>query len=436
MALTSSQQEAARKLVDFILEPSSNELILTGPGGAGKSHLIAWFLNEGYGCYLKECEKRREEPLYPAPPIVTATTHKAADVLGNNLGRYVGTIHSFLGLKLKENEDIGEYDLVPTEKSIIKYNQIIFIDECSMISSLLYGYIQKYLYNCKIIYVGDKYQLAPPKSGLSPVFDGYIPQIELTENVRLKNHVELLSLADQLRTTVRTQVFKPIKEYKGVIEYLDDKSMKEKIDSLFLEPNKENKIVTYTNARSLMYNEYIKYDLRHFNNMFTEGENYIVNSAVVEEDLVKFSTDETITIKNVGDCLQYVGSGYSINLVRLVAEGFRGEFEILAPLNALELKTALKIEAKNKNWKAFFYLKRAIVDLRLADSSTVHKAQGSTYKNIFIDLNDLGKCTAYDTASRLLYVACTRATDHVYLYGKLPKRLGGGDEDLLLLGSK
>ena len=98
--------------------------------------------------------------------------------------------------------------------------------------------------------------------------------------------------------------------------------------------------------------------------------------------------------------------------------------------------TALKIEAKNKNWKAFFYLKRAIVDLRLADSSTVHKAQGSTHKNIFIDLSDLGKCTAYDTASRLLYVACTRATDHVYLYGKLPKRLGGGDEDLLLLGSK
>lgn len=436
MALTSSQQEAARKLIDFIREPSGNEIVLTAPAGSGKSFLVAWFLNEGYSCYLKECEEKGEEPLFPASPVVTATTHKAADVLGNNLGRYVGTIHSFLGLKLKENEDNGEYDLVPTEKSIIKYNQIIFIDECSMINPLLYDYIQKYCYNCKIIYVGDKYQLAPPKSSLSPVFDENIPQIELTENVRLKDHVELLSLADQLRNTVKTQVFKPIKEYKGVIEYLDDKSMKEKIDSLFLEPNKENKIVTYTNARSLLYNEYIKYDLRHFNNIYTEGENYIVNSAVVEEDLVKFSTDEVITITNVGETLKAIGSGYSIDLIRLNAIGNRGEFEIYTPVNPLEFKEALKIEAKNRNWKKFFELKRTIVDLRLADSSTIHKAQGSTYKNIFVDLSDLGKCTAYSTASRLLYVACTRATDHIYLYGKLPKRLGGEGEEILLSGSE
>lgn len=436
MALTSSQQEAARKLVEFILEPSSNELVLTGPAGSGKSHIIAWFFDEGYSCYLKECEKREEEPLFPAPPVVTATTHKAADVLRDFLKKYVSTIHSFLNLKLKENEETGEYDLVPTEKSIIKCNQIIFIDECSMISPLLYKYIQTYCWNCKLIYVGDKYQLAPPNSPISPVFDESIPQIELTENVRLKDHVELLSLADQLRNTVKTQVFKPIKEYKGVIEYLDDKSMKEKIDSLFLEPNKENKIVTYTNARSLLYNEYIKYDLRHFNNIYTEGENYIVNSAVVEEDLVKFSTDEVITITNVGETLKAIGSGYSIELIRLNAIGNRGEFEIYTPVNPLEFKEALKIEAKNRNWKKFFELKRTIVDLRLADSSTIHKAQGSTYKNIFIDLGDLGKCTAYSTASRLLYVACTRATDHIYLYGKLPKRLGGEGEEILLSGSE
>lgn len=368
--------------------------------------------------------------------MITATTHKAADVLRDFLKKHVSTIHSFLNLKLRENEETGEYDLVPTERSLYKCNQIIFIDECSMISPLLYKYIQTYCWNCKLIYVGDKYQLAPPNSPISPVFSESIPQIELTENVRLKNHVELLSLADQLRNTVKTQVFKPIKEYKGVIEYLDDKSMKEKIDSLFLEPNKENKIVTYTNARSLMYNEYIKYDLRHFDNIYTEGENYIVNSAVVEEDLVKFSTDEVITITNVGQTLKVIGSGYSIDVINLSAIGNRGEFEIYTPVNPLEFKEALKIEAKNRNWKKFFELKRTIVDLRLADSSTIHKAQGSTYKNIFIDLGDLGKCTAYSTASRLLYVACTRATDHIYLYGKLPKRLGGEGEEILLSGSE
>ena len=97
----------------------------------------------------------------------------------------------------------------------------------------------------------------------------------------------------------------------------------------------------------------------------------------------------------------------------------------MAPVDSTELINALKYEAKIKNWGTYFKLKEFIADVRLADCSTVHKAQGSTYQNIFIDLNDLSVCKSYETAARLLYVACTRATDHVYLYGDLAPRFGG-----------
>jgi len=48
-------------------------------------------------------------------------------------------------------------------------------------------------------------------------------------------------------------------------------------------------------------------------------------------------------------------------------------------------------------------------------SSTVHKAQGSTYDDVFIDLADISKCRAKDSFRRLLYVALSRAKNNIYI---------------------
>lgn len=430
MGLTNSQQEAASKLISFLLNQEQEELVLTSGAGYGKTHLVSWFVNEGYSRYLQICAENQIPVLFDKRPVVTATTNKAAEVLSTKLRVPADTIHSYLGVIVKEDYTTGTTYLQKGDNFSPKFREIVFIDECSMIDTQLYQLIKEALFNCKIIYVGDKDQLAPVNSDLSPVFSPEIPQIELTENVRLKNHPEMLELAEQLKTTVRTGIFKPIKTKEGVIELLDGNRMQSLVNELFLTPSYDNKIVTYTNKKALAYNDYIKYDLRHYESPFVVGEHYIVNSVLlVPETYSKkkvFNTEDEIVIEEIGETTVYTNCLVPFEIIQLKARNYLGNLiTFYAPRNSSQFLASLKQEARCKRWKSYFRAKETIADLRLADSSTVHKAQGSTYKNIFVDLSDLSSCRSYDTVARLLYVACTRATDHVYLYGKLADKFGG-----------
>ena len=433
MQLTEDQQKAATAIIDFLLSQES-ELVLSAMAGAGKSYLVSWFLKEGYSRYIQTCSERHLPVKYLTEPVVVATTNKAADVLSNNLGKNVQTIHKYLGLVVKNDFKTGNTYLEKKEKFTQKFNKIVFIDECSMVDSYLYAYINEALINCKVIYVGDKDQLAPVKSGISPIFDPKkkISVVELTENVRLKNHPEMQELAFQLKNTVQTKEFLPIKVKKGVIEHLSGKEFQSKVNELFLVPNSFNKIVTYTNKKALDYNNYIKYNLRKYEAPYVKGEHYLVNSVLFtldpdERKEVLFNTDEEIIIDEVENPITYSYCSLPFDVVPIKAHTLYNSIPVsfLAPVDSTELINALKYEAKIKNWSTYFKLKEFIADVRLADCSTVHKAQGSTYQNIFIDLDDLSICKSYETAARLLYVACTRATDHVYLYGELAPRFGG-----------
>lgn len=444
MELTADQQKAANQLVEFLLS-QEKEIVLSAMAGAGKTYLISWFLKEGFNQYLQACKTRGITPKYLDEPVVTATTNKAAEVLRTKVGKEVRTIHSYLGLVVKEDYSTGGTHIVKGKKFAFKNQKVLFIDECSMIDYELYEYIQLACEDCKIIYVGDKDQLAPVNCPTSPVFTKIgVPVIELTTNVRLAKHPELLRLANQLKETVNSKVFHPINPIPNVVEYLSGDQFQAKVDELFREPNPNNKLVTYTNQKALAYNEYIKYDLRKYEAPYVRGERYLVNSALVhsiegsENKEIILATDTVITVDDVITEDQLFIEDEVIQVIKLVITKEDDDLPICiyAPYSSFEYIQLLKKLAKNKNWTAYFRLKEKVADLRLADCSTVHKAQGSTYQNIFIDLNDLGECRAYTTAARLLYVACTRATDHVYLYGNLPDRLGGmPSEDLLSSGS-
>lgn len=440
MALTRSQQKATELLISFLLS-QEEELILSGGAGTGKSYITSWFLKEGYSLYREACCKQGLPILFTQEPVVTATTNKAAAVLGQQLHTGINTIHSYLGLKVTENYETGVTTLKPTNVSIEKYNEIVFIDECSMINKELYTYIKKYLKGCKIIYVGDMYQLAPVKETISPIYEQGIQVIELTDNVRLKNHKELLNLSSQLKTTVQNSIFKPIQIDNKIIHHVSGNQLKSLIDRNFLYPNSENKIVTYTNKRCTSFNDYIKYELRHYTDSYVKGEIYIAGSALVEncgnKKRTVLGTDCEVIINDISDAGVFRDSKIPIDLVYIKATKVQTyeQVALFAPKDNNQLLQALKEEARLKNWPTYFKIKECIADLRLADSSTIHKAQGSTYKNIYIDLSDLSTCRDPKTAARLLYVACTRATDNVYLYGKLDDRYGGLNEQVLSTNS-
>ena len=95
------------------------------------------------------------------------------------------------------------------------------------------------------------------------------------------------------------------------------------------------------------------------------------------------------------------------------------------PLDRDHYTKLVKYFGTNKVWDRYFHLKKTYPDLRPRDAATVHKAQGSTYDTVFVDLGDLSTCRDPNVAARLLYVAFTRARTRVVLYGNLVAKFGG-----------
>ena len=59
------------------------------------------------------------------------------------------------------------------------------------------------------------------------------------------------------------------------------------------------------------------------------------------------------------------------------------------------------------------------IDLRNAFACTINKSQGSTFDAVFIDLDDVRRCNSGEQMARMLYVAVSRARNHVYLTGDI-----------------
>lgn len=69
-----------------------------------------------------------------------------------------------------------------------------------------------------------------------------------------------------------------------------------------------------------------------------------------------------------------------------------------------------------KAWREYLSFKNNVICLDFKHAMTIHKSQGSTYKNVFLDIEDIGKCADqdYKIYLKLLYVAISRASDKVY----------------------
>ena len=167
-----------------------------------------------------------------------------------------------------------------------------------MIDAELYKYIRELTHNCKIIYVGDRYQLCPVKSGLSPIYTKNITVKELTIPMRNKNHKELIDLCDQLKHTVETGEFHDILINSGVIDLYNSQDAQNALEEAFVKNTLgETRVVTYTNKRSTEYNSYIK-SLRGHSEVFTEGDT-MISCGVCSLGKTMVHVEDEVDIKNM-----------------------------------------------------------------------------------------------------------------------------------------
>lgn len=432
MNLTDEQKKVYSHLLSFLHNPDKQAIIIDGSGGVGKSFMVNYIcknLIEDYNC---SCQISGKESNYRFL-TPTATTNKACESLSQYLKTTIQTIHNYLGLVVFDDYSTGKTSIIPSRSYRPRHNEVILIDEASMINTDTFKYIKDALQdNCKVIYVGDKYQLPPINEKISPVYLQGYEELSLTKLLRASNQ-ELIDINKAAKQLVINGTTIPVKEGLN-IHFLDDTTAPKYIINNFKNPDHNNLICCYTNKSVIAYNNYCK-QIRGITTPYVKGEHYVCNNVVHMSDsnhemlAVTFHVEDECKISDIDFQPQQVKVCGDTTVEAYKAEienlSCGSKFVVYLPADInnhlAQIKLIKKQALQNKDlWRTYYAMKNFFPDIRPRDAKTIHKAQGSSVDDVFIDLNDLSHCFDKNVTRRLLYVAISRARKNIYFYGELP----------------
>lgn len=421
MGLNQDQQAAFLDVIKFINDPTQKYMHVSGGPGTGKTYFISQIAEN----ILKH--KNPDVALHTV--AITATTNKAAAVLSDAMPQRageIGTIYSFMNLRVHENFATGESSVVPTPRWVVHSGVLLIIDEASMVNAELHRYLEKGLTSgCKVLFVGDKNQLAPVKEAISPIYTKGYHVSTLTKAVRNADQPALMALCEQAKQTVLTGKFFPITEVPGIIDFVDGTQLKGVLEREFTKEDPAKRLISYTNKRVIEYNQYIR-QIRGYNKPYQVGEILSNNSSAELLGKERLYTDQVVQVKRIISEQDDPGivPGATVPTVTLQVEDVMSLvlYEVTVFAYPADRDAAMKYYSSRKQWDKFFKVKNNFPDLRSVAASTAHKAQGSTYGSVIMDLADIGTCTNMDQTARMIYVALSRPKHRLYVRGKLPER--------------
>jgi len=420
-SLNQDQRDAFTDVLAFINDPKRKFHRVSGGAGVGKSFFISKIEQD-----ILKHQGPNSSLVYVA---VTATTNKAAAVLKNTMQHKRGdiqTIYGYMNLRVHNDFNTGDQKIVPTAKWEVHHNTLIIVDEASMVNKTLYDYIDKGTDStCKILFVGDKNQLAPVRENVSPVYTKNHSESILTIPVRQSNQQALMDLAEMAKDTVLTGKFHRIQEVPGVIDFIDGEQMKGILEREYHVEDPNKRVLCYTNAKVIGYNEYIR-QLRGYDEPYAVGEMLTNNSSAELLDKTRLYTDQVVEVLQKSN--KYIDRnwvpGEELEMFDLEVRDPETLqiYSVQVCADPEDREQVLKYWRSRKKWDRYFKFRDNIPDLRSVASSTTHKAQGSTYDSVIVDLADIGKSTNADQTARLQYVALTRPKNRLYIRGNLPER--------------
>lgn len=439
--LTQDQKRIYQEFINFLLDPNKKNLIIQGSAGTGKTFLTKYLISQGIPNYRTTCRTLGISDMY-GDFEVTATTNKAVESLEQQVtlpsNKEVCTITSLLGLRVAYDPKLRRQTLVPNNHfSSIQSNKIIFIDECSMINSELFEFINQLCNNCKIVYIGDKYQLPPVKEKISPIYNCNYPELTLNQPVRNAGNSALMNLCEQLKNTCETGVWHDIHSVAGSIEVIKDGEVWQKIiDKAFAKHDSSKRILAYSNNLVSSYAEYLM-QLRGETHYLVPNAMYSSNAFYSKENSnnINLHVDSLLSLVDVDrnvndDCYK----SFHINVDEGREKNILTKVTVYSPIlnkqwtditfSKPEYYQSYMKQLYKQSPADYYLFSKRVLDLRMVDASTVHKAQGSTLDTVYIDLDDISKCTQKDLTAKLLYVAVSRARKKVVFFGDLAKRYG------------
>ena len=409
--LTDGQEAAYIAFTDFVTNPDQEVFVLTGYAGTGKSTLVKHLLDT-LPATMRTLKLITQQDSTMDIQL-TATTNKAAEALSLITGDEVKTVHSFLGLRPTKNPKTGATKLVPHGGSEIKENMLIIIDEASTIDTNLLELIFDRTVGCKFVFIGDPAQLTPVKANGTPVFNQGYRTAALTEVVRQANGNPIIDLATSFRDTVNGQPFISGFVPDGThIRHCPRKEFEQLICDEFDRPDwkySDSKVLAWTNKTVIYYNEEIRNVV--VGQPELQIDDYAISNNFLSNKRCKVSTDQTVLITDITPAVDRGVDGWMMEM---------DENNTAFMPKTLDARKAKLKEAKaDEDWDTITHIDNNWIDLRASYSCTINKSQGSTYKKVFIDLDDIKKCNNGNLIARMMYVAVSRASHQVFMTGDL-----------------
>ena len=375
--------------------------------------------------------------------IVLCPTHKAAHRLLPKIpfGIEIKTIHSLLGWipAINENaEKIEHIDIVAkTDRKIEEYNTFI-IDEGGMMSEEMFMELVAKIEDArnfdtdgiKIYVYLDPYQLLPVKGRQIQLDEEFTTKLTTQHRAESPDVVALFTKFVEFLEGTNTKDLK--------IDFSENVKKVSTTEAVQLFDITKDRLLAYTNEVVGWYNKEISIynGIQSFvgqhvqlgsNPDLVYVEDMIDKSSVVLSDVITWYLDNNMLLQNSKISAKYMELEFSTLLkldgVEFAKVAINGTTKIvpvvLGIYNAYSLTKQIKAAAikDKKNYKFIYALNKAYtMDYKFA--STVHKAQGSEFDAVFVDVNDIKKSILpnyYDTYARLMYVALSRAKKRVYI---------------------
>lgn len=415
ITLNAEQNSAIENITKFLTAPYVADpfYVLSGPAGTGKTTC----LREIAAKYAATRGKL----------AFTAPTNKAAKVIRGLTGEAC-TIYSLLGLRIKANGEMKE--LAPSEREVdLSQFDGVAVDEAGMVSTTLFNILRQTAVNTgmRFVLMGDKYQLPPVGEKESQIWR--LPQrAELTKVVRHDNQIL------KLVTSIRTSMDQPIMN----IDIRSDHDGKEGVWKLpkmdfkrrifedaeagkFADTN-STKIIAWRNAKTAEYNALVRRAIFGAACAYYEvGERVIAASPCVVGGEVMLATDEEAFVEAIAESRHPMSPEFKSIELKVRTEDDRVvRLTVLHPDSFQTYDNACQSMAHaaktdGKKWKAFWRLKELFHDVKYAYAITAHRAQGSTYENVYVDYQDILMNRERREAFQCLYVACSRPTTKLIL---------------------
>lgn len=448
---TTKQLIVLEQLSQFVYNDNTNTLyLLKGFAGTGKTSIIGTLVSNLW-------ETKRSA-------VLMAPTGRAAKVISNYSKKEAFTIHKKIYFPKKDKGGGVKFVMQPNKHR----NTIFIVDEASMIPDIpadsklfengsLLDDLMQYVYSghkCKLLLIGDKAQLPPVKSELSPALNAEILSLnynktviglELDEVVRQEQNSGILENATQLREVLENEFYESFKfnvnGFEDIIRLVDGHEVMDAINDAYSENgHEETAIIVRSNKRANLYNQQIRNRILFNENELTVGDflmvvknNYFWIKPTTEAGFI--ANGDIIQVLEIFSITELYGFRFAEVKVRMVDYPKMRPFETVLLLDTIDAETpSLPYEDSNRlyqevqkdyedetsNYRKFLKIKGNrhfnALQVKFSYAITCHKSQGGQWHTIFVEQPYLPNGVDRDYL-RWLYTAVTRAKEKLYLIG-------------------